>query len=359
MAVALRTPGLWSAEDTTPGEIEGALLRLMHERWSDGMVQAPARVLNLVVVVEADRRAEVAERLERLGGGNPARTIVVAVEPGRQLLAARASLVHGTPGALGGETVFREHIELTCGETAIPHLSTIIFPVLASEVATVVWAPHGHGDAVDALLELTECVLLDSLDFADWNAAVARIRELADRVEVCDLAWLRSTPWRERIAATFDPLIWRGELAQISRVSVRMHPDSTMSALLLVGWLAARLGWNVDQLDCSAAGRKSCSARSEQGPIELSFEDDQSMPVPGLAGLTIESSSGMQLSLNRGSGGLRAERTLPGGATHGWTMIGASRGEDGILATGVAHALLPDELFRPALECACAFGGCA
>src|SRR5438067_6477017 len=35
---------------------------------------------------------------------------------------------------------------------------------------------------------------------------------------VVDLAWLRGTPWRERIAATFDPEVWRPALRQISKV---------------------------------------------------------------------------------------------------------------------------------------------
>ena len=37
------------------------------------------------------------------------------------------------------------------------------------------------------------------------GSAVRRAQELSENAYVVDLAWLRSTPWRERIAATFDP----------------------------------------------------------------------------------------------------------------------------------------------------------
>lgn len=357
MATALTTPGVWSAQNTTPSEIETALLRLMHERASEGAVHAPARVLNLVVVIDREWKGEISNRLERISRDNPARTILVVVEEGKEGLDAMATLVHGTPGALGGNTVFRERIEIECGTDQLTHLDTIVYPVLATEVGTIVWSPHGHPEAVDSLRGLASSVLIDSLDFPDWREATARILELSAHADVSDLAWLRSTPWRERIAAAFDPEIFRAELDEINRVVIRMHPGSTMAALLYIGWLASRLEWQPHVMELDAADAKSGYATGPAGQIELVFENDDTMPVPGLAGLTIETANGLSISLNRSSGGLRAERVLPSGEMHGWTIIGASRGEDGILAQSVTHAMFPDELFRPALEAACAFAG--
>ena len=72
---------------------------------------------------------------------------------------------------------------------------------------------------------------------------LARAIEMASSFHVVDLAWLRSTPWRERIAMSFDPPALRPELGRITGVAVRHHPESEVAALLLVGWLASRLGW--------------------------------------------------------------------------------------------------------------------
>ena len=44
------------------------------------------------------------------------------------------------------------------------------------------------------------------------SEALDRACELSEQAYVVDLAWLRSTPWRERIAATFDPPRLRPEL---------------------------------------------------------------------------------------------------------------------------------------------------
>jgi hypothetical protein len=73
--------------------------------------------------------------------------------------------------------------------------------------------------------------------------AFPRADDLADDTYVVDLAWLRSTPWRERIAAAFDSPRRRPDLTKISAVTVRHREDSLASGLLFCGWPASRLGW--------------------------------------------------------------------------------------------------------------------
>jgi len=74
--------------------------------------------------------------------------------------------------------------------------------------------------------------------------------------------------------------------------------------------------------------------------------------APGLAGVTLEMASGAALSLDRGPGGLRAIRRDPDGTERTWTVLGASRGEGGILGEGVRQALLRDPTYAPALQAA-------
>jgi glucose-6-phosphate dehydrogenase assembly protein OpcA len=357
VAAALTTPGVWRATDTNPAAIEAALLELMREQHHDGMLQALARVLNLVVIADRAARDEVVERLVAVNERNPARTILIVVDDDRAGLDACATLVHEAPDAAGSNAVFREQIEIGCGKDQLDHLDTIVHPILETELGTVVWSPHGHAAGVDSLRELATTVLIDSLDHDDWREAIARIRELAAHAAVCDLAWLRSTPWRERVAGAFDPPLWRPQLDGIERVELRVQPGSAMAALLFVGWLAARLQWQPHVIEFDADGAGAGHATGAGGQIEIDFKNDVTMPVPGLAGLTIETASGLALELNRGAGGLRAKRTLPDGSCHDWTVIGASRGEGGIFASGIAQTMFPDDLFGPALDAACAFGG--
>jgi hypothetical protein len=46
------TSGIWSEQDTTPGAIEAAIRQLLQEQYARDGACAPARVLNLVVVVD-------------------------------------------------------------------------------------------------------------------------------------------------------------------------------------------------------------------------------------------------------------------------------------------------------------------
>jgi hypothetical protein len=56
------------------------------------------------------------------------------------------------------------------------------------------------------------------------------------------------------------------------------------------------------------------------------------------------------MSLDRGPGGLKAIRRARDGSEQAWTVMGASRGEAGILGEGVRQALLRDPTYKPALE---------
>jgi hypothetical protein len=96
-----------------------------------------------------------------------------------------------------------------------------------------------------------------------------------------------------------------------------------------------------------------CSrARDGDREIELRLEPAP-QDVPGLAGVTLEA-GGNVLSLDRGPGGLAAKRKTASGRESSWVVLGASRGESGILGEGIRQALLRDPTYAPALEAAAA-----
>ena len=344
---------VWSAQGTTPGAIEEALRSMLRERHSENASYVPARSLNLVCIVDKQWSGEIANRLRQVGRAHAARTVVCAIEPGRTTLDAVATIasdVHPQPGEFA---LLRETVVVDIGEGHIAHLDTIVDPLVVTDLPTLVWSPHGYPEAVEALLGIAQVTLLDSVDEPDISDALERARMLLDRVYVVDLAWLRSTPWRERVAATFDPPHLRPELRTLSSVSVRHQPDSTVAALLLVGWLASRLDWRVSPLIARNGGLAgSAHARRQDVSIELQPVGD--MQVRGLAGLTVGTASGRSLSLDRGPGGLQARYLNAKGDERRWTVLGASRGEAGILGEGIRAAMLRDHIYRPALAAASA-----
>jgi glucose-6-phosphate dehydrogenase assembly protein OpcA len=351
--MTLDAGGVWSEQDTTPAAIEAALRGLLKEQHERDEAFAPARVLNLVVVVDREWRGEILNRLERVGRYHPSRTILCAVERGRRGIDASVAMTtdgDASAARKAGEiSLTRERLVLDLGPHHLEKLNTIVDPLLVSDIATLVWSPHGHPEAVDALLHLTQVVLVDSVNEPDPASAIERAREIAQDAYVVDLAWLRSTPWRERVAATFDPPQWRDELGRISSVRVRHHGESAVAGLLFCGWLASRLGWEPDSL-VPAQGTLRGRAHGRRQDVELELVPDERMSVPGLAGIEIGTASGMRISLDRGPGGLTAQRCDLNGCQSEWTVLGASRGEAGILGEGIRQALLRDPAYVSALD---------
>lgn len=350
---------VWAAEDTTPDEIESALRELLRKRRAADHAVAPARVLNLIVVVDGEWKDEISKRLQRVGRYHASRTVLCSVQEGRTTLDAIATIDLDGNSA-GGVHAVRERVEIDLGPEHLSHLDTIVDPVLVNELPNVLWSPYGYEEAVDALLPMIDVILLDS-DEPHTGAGLGRAAELRESAYVVDLAWLRTTPWRERLAASFDPPHRRQALGRLTDICVRHRPSSPASAALLAGWLAARLHWSAGALqdDADGAARRASAEVSEASrevEIVLAAQDQE---APGLAGVTVAWEGGCSLSLDRGGGGLTARQRDRHGHELSWRVLGASRGEGLILGEGVRQALLRDPTYGPALESAMVLTGAA
>ncbi len=369
---------VWSAEGTTPDAVEAALREMLAARHAEHGGYVPARALNMIAFVDRAWSGEIANRLRGVGRYHASRLVVLSYEPGRTRLDAHATVAAEGDPRPGELTLLRETVVVELGDRHLDDLFTIADPLVVSDLPTLLWSPHDHPEVMDELLALAQAVLVDSVDDPEWSAAAARAQELAARAYVVDLAWLRSTPWRERLATVFDPPPRRQELRTLAALTVRHHPDSTFAALLFVGWLASRLGWTLGALaegegalvgtahggsaggsngtHCgeTPAGRKT-GAHANDAPagqtIALRLEVDPELQVRGLAGLEVRTAAGL-LRLDRGRGGLHARRREADGTERGWTLLGASRGESGILGEGIRQAFLRDPTYAPALAAA-------
>ena len=91
-------------------------------------------------------------------------------------------------------------------------------------------------------------------------------------------------------------------------------------------------------------------AHGRRQDVALQLQPDSTMSVPGLAGVEVGTAAGMSIALYRGPGGLTAHRRDRKGKESSWTLLGASRGEAGILGEGIRQALLRDPTYSKALE---------
>ncbi len=330
MAAAV-TEDVWSERDTTPDAIEAALRELLRERHAANEALAPARVLNLVVVVDRDWKGEIANRLQRVGRYHASRTVLCAVEEGRTTLDARAVMSYEEP--CDGASSRRDAAKRS-RSTWVP--STSRTWRRSSTRSSFRSSRRCCGRPTAMTRRSTRCstvidvVLLDSDDLLDPPEAFERaLRAAALRLRR-----------RSRLAADHAVARAAGGELRPTRTARRAARDvassrsatawgSEASALLLAGWLASRLGWHDGEV-----------------PIELEAVQQD---APGLAGVTVRCGDGFSLSLDRARGGLQA-REQPG--ERSWRVLGASRGEAGILGEGVRQALLRDPTYGPALAAA-------
>jgi glucose-6-phosphate dehydrogenase assembly protein OpcA len=340
---------VWTAQGTNPAEIEAALRDMLIANQVQQGGHAPARALNMVCIAGKRSSDEVLARLRSVGRFLASRTILCAVDARRSKIDATAEISSDAPRP-GELALLRETVILDVGKEHLGRLEPIVDPLVVTDLPTVLWSPEEeYEQAVTALLPLAQVVLLDSE--RDLEQSLRHACELLQSAYVVDLAWLRSVPWRERVAATFDPPQLRPDLSAISAVTVRHHPHSAVSGLLLVGWLASRLGWTLTPLRASN-GELAGTATAGAQEIRVALKAAPEQEPRGLAGVTVETATGRWLSLERGRGGLQAHYRNARGDDRRWTVLGASRGESGILGEGIRQALLRDPTYGPAASAA-------
>ena len=155
-AVPAVSDAVWSAQDTTPDEIEAALRELLIERHDENDGYVPARVLNMIAFVEHEWSGEIANRLRGVGRYHASRTIVSPHEPRRERLDAVASVASDADPAPGELALMHETVIVELGDRHLDDLATIADPLVVTDLPTLLWAPHGHREAVEALLALAQ-----------------------------------------------------------------------------------------------------------------------------------------------------------------------------------------------------------
>ena len=344
---------VWSERDTTPARIEAALRNIVVEHHHSDHPFVPARVLNVVVVVDGQFRGEIENRFERVGRYHPSRLVLCAVEDGprddRRVGGRRHRRRRAAARAHRGRARARR-----------ARRSARATSPSSTRSSTRCWSPTSRrwcGRRTATPRRSTRCAgsrrscSSTRQDEPDVAESLERAADLAEHAYVVDLAWLRSTPWRERVAAAFDPPALRAALGQRLRGHRPPPPGLARrrAAVLRLAVVAARLEARV------AGAPRRRAHRPRARPPAGGRGSSSSSPTrtrPGLAGVTIETAAGEAVSLDRAPGGLQAVRRARDGSEQSWTVLGASRGEGGILGEGVRQALLRDPTYRPALACA-------
>jgi glucose-6-phosphate dehydrogenase assembly protein OpcA len=236
---------MWAEMSAPEGEGGGA-----------GVVRAC--VLNLVVYAEdAEERAEVDDLLSEVVERHPCRAIVLAAERGAE--EARLEAFVSTRCQLssrGSKRICGEQITIEAAGPAVDTASSAVAPLLVPDVPVFLWWKDipNYGDRLfKRLAEMADRVVIDSASFDRPHEDLLRLAALLEggRMRLSDLNWGRLTSWRALVAGFWDVADYRDSLARVEKVVIeydppdRSHEEVAPKALLALGWLASRLGWEV------------------------------------------------------------------------------------------------------------------
>jgi glucose-6-phosphate dehydrogenase assembly protein OpcA len=140
-----------------------------------------------------------------------------------------------------------EYINLRGTKEAFNRVGDTVASLLVSDLPKFLWwkaTPNPEHELFKRLLEASQCIIMDSSFFSEPESEFLKIQDLVDSgISVADLNWHRLLPWQELTAETFDPPERRVYVSEIDRVVIDYEKGNTAQALMFLGWLASRLGW--------------------------------------------------------------------------------------------------------------------
>lgn len=261
-----------------------------------------ANTLNLIAVATDMREVNlIQETIAGLADFLPSRTIILITHDGYDLAGevtgprydVRVELKEQVTDAEEANIRF-EVITIGADRRETGHLASLVTPLLAADLPDFLWWPGGDfvgNQLFEDLLPVVDRLIIDTAHLGRDAASIAAIRKILAEESgspiVGDFTWLRLEPWRQLIAQFFDPSDVQKSLETIDQVAIHyaeVREDGSSglaAALLMSGWLANRLGWEIiDPLERQKRGGSYAPLRSRQNDrsrdIELRLIPDTS-----------------------------------------------------------------------------------
>ncbi len=250
-------PSNWQGSDVTIATVAEELCRVQVEHLHDAHNHAVTRTLNLIVSrgqpIASRGQPAVEQTLATLGWHNPSRTVVLCrhQEPRLDARIAIDCWMSRAPGEAG---YCHDRIKLIADDARLEHAESLVAPLLVRGLPTVLWlCDETPAPGEEVLLGRAEHAVLDS-GSVETTRALRRAAALGASTVVHDLAWGRLEHWRALIAASFDAPDQLALLAGVETIEIDHGAAAVADALLLAGWIVARLGWSLE--GCHGDGRR-------------------------------------------------------------------------------------------------------
>ncbi len=306
MAKALSSGGVgtyssWSGEQTTPAEVAAALAKLEMQHTHDGRHEPLIRTLNLVVTgIAATEDEQFEDRLSELTRHSPARTIVLN-EREEDGLNAETRIYCASSGRSGVSGHCNDRVILWADRSRLEHADSLIDRLLVRDLEIVAWVgADSPSPADDAVISICDQIVIDTA-VGDLNSTLERAIDSVDMARVHDLAWGRTQYWRARVATEFDATDRLEFLQKVDTLKVEYCCRYEVSAFLTMGWIAARLGWQIESADSKGDEGWTAEAKTQSGnPIRIELQEaNEQVSCGGLVGLEFITDD-QKVELNRG-----------------------------------------------------------
>jgi glucose-6-phosphate dehydrogenase assembly protein OpcA len=270
---------VWTSESTDVAGIEKALRSLKQAVRTDDDEGVPEEVTetavaNLIVYgVEEAPLEEAADVAAQLSARHPCRLLLFLARPDEpeRLSGHVTAFCTFTPGAQ--RQVCCEQVRITGAGSYAEQMHSVVPSLLLPDIPTFLWwrgAPRFESAMYPAMRKIASRIIVNSLGYRQAFAELAReiLQTTYESCAVSDLAWDRLEGWRENIASLFDPPDTRAYLRKIERIEMSVATDVyPTEAVLLLGWLASQLGWEVDEALARENNHWSCRLGKERGQV--------------------------------------------------------------------------------------------
>ncbi len=238
-----------------PVEI-GLIEKELGKLWEENAdTKTRASLINLVLYTESVQDIETDTRLiADIASKHAFRAIVVFADPSHSASSARAWInAHCHTVGKGKLQICSEQITFQLEGSTVASLPSIVFSHLDTDLPLCFWWQTEFPEKMDiSLWRLVDRLIFDSSTWKSPEKQSIRLREIAesgaDRIILCDLNWTRLLHTRSAIASLFDHTSALPYLHKITHIELCHAPGARTAALLLLGWLAARLKWELQSL---------------------------------------------------------------------------------------------------------------
>ena len=232
------------------GRIDKELGKLWEE---SGDAKTRASLINLAIFTDKPEKVPSNTALiGELTAEHACRAILIFANPEAAESQARAWIsAHCHLVGKGERQVCSEQITFQLDGDMLPSLPSVVFSHLDSDLPLYFWRQGEFRRPFnEKLWSRVDRLIFDSADWRNPVEQFALVREIGrfteTRMILCDLNWTRLLGTRFALAQLFDHSCVLAHIKHIHRVSLSTH--QRLTGLLLLGWLAAQLGWRHESL---------------------------------------------------------------------------------------------------------------